>query len=468
MPSRHGGVPTSRPATIAWAGTTLRPATTPRPATTSRPVTRSTARKEASPPILPPIVEIQPILMDNGVLKINLQTDGQRVRPDLKTMTDNIWYIYPHAPIELSVWNWAAPGYSPLTLIQNRRASILEAHIKALYDSLDRWISVAFDAVLLMYLMQCTSWSITAHPQPYNLRRLALLNVGEVGDLRPLDKLVQEICGGNGFCDLYIGDSTSTVPWLRRSLRGICFGNLTRLEFDGFPVSAAQAHDLLMQMKNVQEFSVSDLTGPQANETYRVVNHNLRRLSLQVDTIDFQTNNNTGAVFGLLQYLCVPNLRELTLGYEDEWDSAKFAQLYASIPPNLEKLHLKAMAINERQLIKCLKLNPGLEKLILDTQLERWDSAPVPILFTENLCQRLLYNEHEGYLCPDLEKLIVRDNSIGRTNGCFSAMVENRFIGTDLREVVVVGDEPALGHHDFNTLHGLKYRGLAFEYRQNV
>lgn len=194
---------------------------------------------------------------------------------------------------------------------------------------------------------------------------------------------------------------------------------------------------------------------------------NLRVLNIQLDELDFD-RDKFGHIFALLDRIAAPDLEELTLAYENDWNSTNFGEFYIAVQPRIRKLHLHKMRLNEVQLMNALSLNVEIKDLILDGQEDHWQGAPPPLLFSERTCPYYMTNPN-GYLVPELEKLTVRDNCIDES-GSFGRLVRDRFKNDNLEEVVILGEPNGEGlcREDRKMLQYLSTKGLRLRFQQTL
>ncbi|PPQ96437.1 hypothetical protein CVT26_005078 [Gymnopilus dilepis] len=405
----------------------------------------------------------RPIKYDGGLLKIDIRLDPSgQVHPDIHTLTKQVMSDFPGAPLRISLWDWMPSGEHANRLSKTGIVQALCNHFQFLYGVLWRWHSVRFDLKLIegivVYMTGGDPHKVPHCPGALMLESVKFKNVAEVKDIKLINAFLREIMS-NQMRNLYLGASDSAQPFsIQRSLRNIPYPALTRLELDGFSVSALQMHELMIATINIMECIVSDLTGPFPSPgCCKAVVPNLRRLKLDLDEIDFNGSRNTGAVFRLLETIAAPDLLELSLGYENVWDDYRYAEFYALCRPRLQKLHLLKMNVNDRQLYDCLDRHPELEELVLDMQSDHWSGGRPPIVLTQRTCKEICFNSKGESLLPNLESLSVRDNCIEAT-GCFSKMVKSRVKNRSLSELVIYGE--VLCSEDRRVLQSLAAQGM--------
>ncbi|PPQ77961.1 hypothetical protein CVT25_015436 [Psilocybe cyanescens] len=396
----------------------------------------------------------------NGNLNVELTMHDDLILPDYRKLAREI-QKNPNTLINISLWHWPLIEWSPN----------LHHHFSLLYSVFNRWNTARFDIPILNYIIKKFDWVDADHPKAYYFTSLTIRNIGKAGDLAPsLNRLlISLLCNRNtNVHRIDICDSGYTMP-PPKALAKIPFTWLTSIRFFDTRCSAAQAHEILQSALGITEFYATAITGPNpAPEVFVAACPNLRVLNIQLDELDFD-KDKFGHVFALLDRIAAPDLAELTLGYESDWNSTNFAEFYVAVQPRIERLHLHKMRLNDVQLMNALGLNPDITDLVLDGQEDVWRGAPPPLLFTERSCPYYMSNPNGEYLIPNLERLVARDNCI-QQSGCFGQLIKDRFKNDNLEEIVILGDVSGAGlcGEDRKMLQYLASKGLRLRFQDTL
>ncbi|KAF8895903.1 hypothetical protein CPB84DRAFT_1248753 [Gymnopilus junonius] len=214
-----------------------------------------------------PYTTYRPICYEKGLIKIDIRVDPSgQVFPDLPTMSKLVNVDYPQAPIRVSLWNWAPSASAAEMYLRSGVVHVLSGHFKFVFGLLWRWHSARLDLklieALVMHICGGDSRKIPIGGGPGILESVKFTRAGDIKDVQLVDTFLSRL-SGQQMHELCIGVSDSAKPFsILRTFRSIHYAFLTRLELDGFAVSAFQVHELLIETLNIMECVVSDLTGP--------------------------------------------------------------------------------------------------------------------------------------------------------------------------------------------------------------
>ncbi|KAF9564799.1 hypothetical protein CPC08DRAFT_230988 [Agrocybe pediades] len=140
----------------------------------------------------------------------------------------------------------------------------------------------------------------------------------------------------------------------------------------------------------------------------------------------YQLRLNAG-LSSLLNHLSCPNLKNFnyTCGYINRtWPQSPFEDFLARSQCNLQSLVLEYTAINESQLMRCLKQTSSSLKT-----LEVYDARGVTCVTDELLAMltmgKSMFGEPNDILCPNLQSLALH-NVVACTNGALAAALQSR------------------------------------------
>lgn len=342
--------------------------------------------------------------------------------------------------------------------------SILTRHLELLYDNIHRWQALRVDAHLFNYLLCQKEWQTRAQRNPpFNLKILTIDELGEAskGDITPLIQFVNQVLRSSPnqqFPHLEI----STVHNRKRKgpmfslkqIRQFPFNHLRKLAITA-TIPSAQVYEILkVSGEAIEELYAADLTGPSPSlDAMPVPMRNLRVLSLFVGASSFEAHQK-GWAFGLLRKISTTRLRELALGYENEWDSRAFAEFCDLTPTrrlSIGVLRLERMSLNGRQFKMCMDRTDGcLSELVVECQMDHWRGYKTPLVFNQEICGIMI----SGAYMPYVSKLVVGEQCIEKS-GCFGDMLRNLVVHGSLGKLIILGKNAASTMHprDMESCH---------------
>ncbi|TFK29422.1 hypothetical protein FA15DRAFT_343039 [Coprinopsis marcescibilis] len=297
---------------------------------------------------------------------------------------------------------------------------------------------------------------------PKNLKTIKL--EGSV-DIRCITPLITQLVASAPSLQSFgwqdkVGAERRFIPGFSQMIN---FGSrlLTRLELMN-PIDVSELLHLLSRIPSLEECTIKNLLLPsgfvQAAELYLP---RLRSLSLMTDLDSFDTRGQWGSILGnLLAKLAAPSLKNLSLGYDENWDQKTFEAFIHRSQCRLDSLAFEIISLSENDLLRTLALMSGtthIKSLTVNTGED--DRTPM----TKSVIQSL-FPGPQCY-CPSLQSVTVNKTTLTDSGGAFANMIQARCQSwPGPRQVRISGSFNQFGRvrSDLKTLRQLSRTGAIY------